>query len=94
MSGDIVLFLELLGTVAFSVSGAITGLKKKMDILGVVILGLTTAVGGGVIRDLVLGITPPNTFRDPIYATFAIITALIVFLPPVQRFVMKDNLFW
>lgn len=94
MSGDIVLFLELLGTVAFSVSGAITGLKKKMDILGVVILGLTTAVGGGVIRDLVLGITPPNTFRDPIYATFAIITALIVFLPPVQRFVMKDNLFY
>ena len=94
MSGDLVLFLELLGTVAFSVSGAITGLKKKMGILGVVILGLTTAVGGGVIRDLVLGITPPNTFRNPIYATFAIVTALIVFLPPVQRFVMKDNLFY
>ena len=94
MSGDIVLFLELLGTVAFSISGAITGLKKRMDVLGVVILGLTTAVGGGVIRDLVLGITPPNTFRDPIYATFAIVTALIVFLPPVQRFVMKDNLFY
>ena len=41
MSADIVLVLELIGTVAFSVSGAITGLKKKMDILGVVILGLT-----------------------------------------------------
>lgn len=94
MSGDIVLFLELIGTVAFSVSGAITGLKKKMDILGVVILGLTTAVGGGVIRDLILGITPPNTFRNPIYATFAIVTALIVFLPAVQRFVLKDNAFY
>ena len=85
MSGDIVLFLELIGTVAFSVSGAITGLKKKMDILGVVILGLTTAVGGGVIRDLILGITPPNTFRNPIYATFAIVTAIVVFLPVLHH---------
>ena len=68
MSGDIVLFLELLGTVAFSVSGAITGLKKKMDILGVVILGLTTAVGGGVIRDLEKGMKQPNSYREPINA--------------------------
>ena len=91
MSGDIVLFLELIGTVAFSVSGAITGLKKKMDILGVVILGLTTAVGGGVIRDLILGITPPNTFRNPIYATFAIGAAIVVFLPAVQNLIMKNR---
>ena len=91
MSGDIVLFLELIGTVAFSVSGAITGLKKKMDVLGVVILGLTTAVGGGVIRDLILGVTPPNTFRNPIYATFAIVTAIIVFLPVVQNLIMKKR---
>lgn len=91
MSGDIVLFLELIGTVAFSVSGAITGLKKKMDTLGVVILGLTTAVGGGVIRDLILGITPPNTFRNPIYATFAIVTAFVVFLPAVQNLILKNR---
>ena len=91
MSADIVLVLELIGTVAFSVSGAITGLKKKMDILGVVILGLTTAVGGGVIRDLILGITPPNTFRNPIYATFAIVTAIIVFLPAMQNLIMKKK---
>ena len=91
MCGDIVLFLELIGTVAFSVSGAITGLKKKMDILGVGILGLTTAVGGGVIRDLILGITPPNTFRNPIYATFAIGAAIVVFLPAVQNLIMKNR---
>ena len=91
MSGDSVLFLELIGTVAFSVSGAITGLKKKMDILGVVILGLTTAVGGGVIRDLILGITPPNTFRNPIYATFAIGAAIVVFLPAVQNLILKKR---
>lgn len=80
-----VLILELIGTVAFSISGAMTAMKKNMDIFGVMILGLTTAVGGGVIRDLILGVTPPATFQNPIYAITALITAVIVFLPWVQR---------
>lgn len=74
-----ILILELLGTIAFSISGAMTGIQKKMDIFGVVILGLTTAVGGGIIRDLMIGQIPPKTFQDPIYAQVAIITAVIVF---------------
>ena len=61
-----ILILELIGTVAFAASGAMTGIKKNMDIFGVCILALTTAVGGGVIRDLILGNTPPATFRNPI----------------------------
>ncbi|MCI8609551.1 MAG: trimeric intracellular cation channel family protein [Firmicutes bacterium] len=85
MSAYISFMLEIVGTVAFSVSGAILGLKRQMDILGIAILGLTTAVGGGVIRDLILGITPPNTFRNPVYAVVAIITAIIVCTPWVQR---------
>lgn len=80
-----ILILELIGTVAFSISGAMTAMKKNMDIFGVIILGLTTAVGGGIIRDLILGITPPATFQNPIYATTAILTAIVVFLPVVQR---------
>lgn len=79
-----ILILELIGTVAFSISGAMTAIQKRMDIFGVIILGLTTAVGGGIIRDLILGITPPATFQNPIYATTAIITAIVVFLPVVQ----------
>lgn len=67
----LLLSFEIAGTVAFAVSGAILGLEKRMDILGISILGLTTAVGGGVIRDLILGITPPMTFRDPLYAAIA-----------------------
>ena len=63
---EFLLILEIIGTVAFAVSGAMTGLAKKMDIFGVVILGLTTAVGGGVIRDLILGLTPPAMFMSPI----------------------------
>ena len=87
----ILLFLEVIGTLAFSASGAMTGLRKNMDIFGVCILGLTTAVGGGVIRDLILGNTPPATFRNPIYATVALITALVLFLPSLRRFLMRNT---
>ena len=86
-----ILIIELIGTMAFSASGAMTGIKKNMDIFGVCILALTTAVGGGVIRDLILGSTPPATFRDPVYATVAIVTALVLFLPRVRRLLMWDQ---
>lgn len=79
------LAFELLGTAAFAVSGALTAVNKKMDVLGVMILGLTTATGGGIIRDIVLGYTPPAAFRNPIYSLVALLTSLIIFLPPVRR---------
>jgi uncharacterized membrane protein YeiH len=77
--------LEIIGTVAFAVSGAMTAIKKHMDALGVIILGLVTAVGGGIIRDLVLGNTPPNTFRDSTYAIVAVFTSIVIFFPFVRR---------
>ena len=82
---EFLLILEIIGTVAFAVSGAMTGLAKKMDIFGVAILGLTTAVGGGVIRDLILGLTPPAMFTNPIYAAVAVVVSVVVFLPSVRR---------
>ena len=82
---------ELLGTIAFAASGAMTGLSKKMDILGVSTLGVVTAVGGGVIRDLILGSTPPATFRNPTYALVAIAVSLIMFIPMVRRFLFKKQ---
>lgn len=81
---------ELFGTVAFAISGAITGLKKKMDIFGVVILAVVTAVGGGAIRDIVLGNTPPMTFRNPVYALVAVATGIITFIPAVRRLAGKN----
>ena len=86
-----ILILELIGTMAFSASGAMTGIRKNMDIFGVCILGLTTAVGGGVIRDVILGNTPPATFRNPIYATVALIAALVLFLSQVRRVLMYST---
>ena len=84
-----VLIFEILGTIAFALSGAMTGLKKEMDIFGVAILGLTTAVGGGILRDLVLGIAPPTTFQKPVYALVAIVVSTLAFLPGIRRQLMR-----
>ena len=81
----LIFITEFVGTVAFAASGAMTGIRKQMDLFGVIILGVTTAVGGGVIRDIVLGSFPPAMFRDPKYALCAIAVSAILFLPRVHR---------
>ncbi|MBQ7874944.1 MAG: trimeric intracellular cation channel family protein [Oscillospiraceae bacterium] len=91
MSENLLLIFELMGTVAFAVSGAITGLSKKMDIFGVATLGLVTAVGGGVIRDIILGHTPPATFQKPIYALVAIGVSVVIFIPAVRKFLLRKQ---
>ena len=73
-------YFELIGAVAFAISGAALAVKKHMDLFGVAIMGMTTAVGGGILRDLLLGITPPAALRDPLQALVAIATSLLVFL--------------
>ena len=88
---ELILALELIGTAAFAVSGAVTGVRKGMDVFGVAILGLTTAVGGGVVRDLLLGNTPPVTFHEPVYALTALGVSLIVFLKPVRHFLLGNH---
>ena len=76
----IVICFELIGTVAFALSGGLTGLRKRMDIFGVCVLGLTTATGGGVIRDILLGSTPPQTFLSPRNAIIALSVSILTFL--------------
>lgn len=72
--------IEIIGTIAFAITGVITSLEKKFDIFGALVLGTMTAVGGGIVRDLILGYTPPMAFRKPVYALTAIITSLAVFI--------------
>ena len=76
----ITFFMEMAGTVAFAASGAMVGVERNMDNFGVSVLGVVTAVGGGMIRDIVLGIIPPNVFTNPVYALVATITSCVVFL--------------
>lgn len=75
---DIVFYMELIGTVAFAASGAIVGIERGMDVFGVCVLGVITAVGGGMIRDVILGNIPGALVR-PVYVTVAVSTALVVF---------------
>ena len=98
---DMFIFVvNLLGTIAFAASGAMIGLNKRMDIFGVCILGLTTATGGGVIRDLILGLTPPMAFRDPTSAVVALVTSAVFFSRQVRQVLMHNQrrydllLFW
>ncbi len=84
MTDLLVFILELIGTVAFAVSGAIVGVKKRMDLFGVIVLGVCTAVGGGVVRDLILGLTPPATFQNPVYTLTATAVSVVTFLPRVR----------
>ena len=81
---QILFALEIMGTIAFAVSGAIVGIQKKMDIFGVCILGLTASVGGGILRDLILNITPPSAFQNPAFAVTAILVSILLFIPSVR----------
>jgi len=70
------LILDLLGVAVFAVSGALAAIRARMDVFGVVVLGMTTALGGGVVRDVLLGITPPSTLRQWPYLLVAALVAL------------------
>ena len=83
--------LEIIGTIAFAVSGAMVGIQKKMDVFGVCVLGLTTAVGGGILRDLILNITPPSAFKTPAFAATAVLASIVIFIPSVRRALAKTG---
>ena len=80
-SMDLVLYgAELVGIVAFALSGAILAAQKGLDLFGVVFLGVVTSVGGGTVRDVLLGLTPPRMFYNYEYVALAVVTALALFL--------------
>lgn len=58
-----------------------------MDLFGIIILGACTALGGGALRDIMLGITPPAMFKNPVYAVVAALASLAVFIPQVRRLI-------
>jgi len=71
--------LELFGIVAFAVSGAMVGIEKRADVFGVLFLAIITSLGGGVIRDMMLGYLPPRMFTSYIYMALAAFSAIVVF---------------
>ncbi|MBI0445169.1 trimeric intracellular cation channel family protein [Deinococcus sp. DB0503] len=71
--------LDLLGVLAFSMSGALLAVRKRFDLFGVLVLGCVTAVGGGAIRDTLTGQTPPLFLRDETYLWFALLGSVLAF---------------
>lgn len=81
---------DIIGTVAFAIVGALIGVQKRLDIFGVTIFALATAVGGGIVRDIVITNTPPMAFRNTTYVMISVLSAVVVML--VHNQVKKYNM--
>jgi uncharacterized membrane protein YeiH len=71
--------LEMIGIAAFAASGALAAVRARLDVFGVIVIALTTALGGGIIRDVLLGVHPPTSLQNWPYLLVPGLTGLIVF---------------
>ncbi|WP_066068913.1 trimeric intracellular cation channel family protein [Neobacillus soli] len=76
--------LSMIGTIAFAVSGAIVALEEEYDILGVYILGIVTAFGGGAIRNLLIGVPVSTIWEQGLFFQIALLSITAVFLFPTN----------
>lgn len=72
--------LDLFGVAVFAVSGSLAAGRKKMDVFGVIVLGLVTALGGGTLRDMLLDIGPVFWINEPFYLMFAGVSSMLTFI--------------
>jgi len=79
--------LDLLGTLVFAITGAFRAVKHELDILGVLVLAIFTGVGGGILRDICLGATPPFVFDHEVYLVICLAGGLLVYFtaPRIAR---------
>jgi len=80
LSEVILLITEWIGTVSFAVSGSLVAIRHDLDLFGVATVGAVTAIGGGIMRDIMIGSTPPKIFSDPLILLVAVVTSVAVFL--------------
>lgn len=85
---EVLLIIELVGTFAFAVSGALLAARKQFDVVGSLLLAALAGLGGGVIRDLILGQDVPTSFAVPIYLIPVAVAVLAVFF----RLIRQDRL--
>lgn len=77
---DFITVMEWVGTVAFAVSGAVVAIEKGLDYYGIGFLAIITAIGGGIVRDLLINRSLPASLADPTYAIVSVATAAVVIL--------------
>ncbi len=86
MQQEFIKIIDLLGTVAFAISGVYAAMQKKLDVFGVLIIAFVTAIGGGTLRDMMIGDLPVSWIRNLDYCITIIITVIIVII-------FKDKIF-
>lgn len=80
LSADKLLFaVDMIGTFVFAIEGAMAAIEGHLDFFGVMVLSFATALGGGIIRDLLIGAVPPASVRDRRYALAAFLGGIVVF---------------
>ena len=82
---DLIMYLEIIGAAAFAISGAMVAISKDFDMFGIIFTGITTATGGGVIRDIILNRGTPVMFSDPVYCIVAAACSAMLFFPFVRK---------
>lgn len=79
MSELVIYLFDLFGTVVFAVTGALCGIRIKLDLLGVIVFGCTVGVGGGMLRDVLIGAVPVAALTNESYLILCIVTGLTLF---------------
>lgn len=77
---SVIFILELLGTLVFAISGALTAAERKFDLMGISIIAFVTALGGGTLRDVLIGSTPVSWLQDPSLLVVISIGILLAFI--------------
>ena len=78
-SATLLLVIDLIGTFVFAVEGASAAIQGNLDVLGLMVLAFATALGGGIIRDVLIGAVPPNSIKDWRYPAIAFAGGAVVF---------------
>lgn len=85
--------IDILGTIAFSISGVLVAMEKKLDLFGVFVIAFVTSVGGGTIRDIIIGDTPVTWLKEPVYLYTILATVALSILFYKYLKYLKSSIF-
>ncbi len=90
---EIIYYVDLFGTLVFAISGVLAAIEKRFDLVGAFIMGFVTAVGGGTLRDLLIGNTPVGWLTDINYMYVITLGVIICLLAKKQVLKLRKSLF-
>tara|TARA_Y100000782_G_scaffold62561_1_gene68463 strand:- start:458 stop:1078 length:621 start_codon:yes stop_codon:yes gene_type:complete len=90
---NIASIIDILGTIAFGISGVITATKKRMDLFGILIIATVTSVGGGTLRDLLIGKSPVSWLLDSTFVYIIVATTIVGIIFRKQLRYVRRSLF-